>query len=258
MPPLRPSCSLKRAATNWCLDRDRHDDRGLYCVPCARRHHDFCVSKSRYLWRKRHKRSKTSPPNLYGPPWDDFWERIIPRPGLFHRVSCLYPCNRCECCRFCGGSSFNQRCNEKFVSEQTRTLPSILGLLKPLLFPRLPPPPMVGPPQGVTNPAQTIRVTADPIQSQSGRRSPLPAVCRSACLQMSVGPNDRIYEGEEVLIVHQCAVWTGSGRGAQDADNIWCPVEYNGKRGWANAWLLIGGDGHRIACLMYPTANKCP
>ena len=126
LPRYRPlagaveACSLKRAATNWCLDRDRHDDRGLYCVPCARRHHDFCVSKSRYLWRKRHKRSKTSPPNLYGPPWDDFWERMIPRPGLFHRVSCLYPCNRCECCRFCGGSSFNQRCNEKFVSEQTR------------------------------------------------------------------------------------------------------------------------------------------
>src|SRR5580692_9152694 len=35
MPPLRPSWSLKRAATSWCLDRDRHDDRGLYCVPCA-------------------------------------------------------------------------------------------------------------------------------------------------------------------------------------------------------------------------------
>ena len=78
----QPSWSLKRAATNWCLDRDRHDDRGLYCVPCARRHHDFCVSKSRYLWRKRHKRSKTSLPNLYGPPWDDFWERMIPRPGF--------------------------------------------------------------------------------------------------------------------------------------------------------------------------------
>ena len=47
------------------------------------RHHHFCVSKSRYLWRKRHKRSETSLPNLYGPPWDDFWERMIPRPGLF-------------------------------------------------------------------------------------------------------------------------------------------------------------------------------
>jgi CheY-like chemotaxis protein len=30
---LRPSWSLKRAATNWCLDRGRHDDRGLHCVP---------------------------------------------------------------------------------------------------------------------------------------------------------------------------------------------------------------------------------
>ena len=29
MPPLRPSWSLKRAATNWCLDRGRHDDRGI-------------------------------------------------------------------------------------------------------------------------------------------------------------------------------------------------------------------------------------
>ena len=27
MPPLRPSWSLKRAPTNWCLDRGRHDDR---------------------------------------------------------------------------------------------------------------------------------------------------------------------------------------------------------------------------------------
>ena len=25
MPPLRPCCSLKRAATNWCLDRRRED-----------------------------------------------------------------------------------------------------------------------------------------------------------------------------------------------------------------------------------------
>ena len=31
--PLRPSWSLKWAATNWCLDRDRHGDRGSYRVP---------------------------------------------------------------------------------------------------------------------------------------------------------------------------------------------------------------------------------
>jgi DNA-binding response OmpR family regulator len=33
MPPLRPSWSLKRAPTNWCLDRGRHDDRRTLRYP---------------------------------------------------------------------------------------------------------------------------------------------------------------------------------------------------------------------------------
>jgi hypothetical protein len=40
----------------------------------------------------------------------------------------------------------------------------------------------------------------------------------------------------------------GSNRGAQDADNIWCPVLYEGHRGWANGYYLADQRGERIAC----------
>jgi uncharacterized protein YraI len=57
----------------------------------------------------------------------------------------------------------------------------------------------------------------------------------------------------------KCAVWWGSGRGAMDADNIWCPVSYNGHAGWANAaYLGIDLQGHSTAaCELYPKASGC-
>ena len=56
----------------------------------------------------------------------------------------------------------------------------------------------------------------------------------------------------------ECKVWMGSGRGARDADNIWCPVHYGVYRGWANGYLLAMSDGRRVACVLYPDAKGCP
>ena len=66
-------------------------------------------------------------------------------------------------------------------------------------------------------------------------------------------------KGSQVALTDICRTWTGgSGRGAKDADNIWCPVLYEGHRGWANAYYLALADhGERVACVMYPTARGC-
>ena len=58
-----------------------------------------------------------------------------------------------------------------------------------------------------------------------------------------IGPDYRIPEGSQVTITQECEVWTGSGRGARDADNVWCPVQYGNYKGLANAYLLVGSDG---------------
>jgi hypothetical protein len=69
-------------------------------------------------------------------------------------------------------------------------------------------------------------------------------------------PNVKMPKGSQVAVIDTCRTWMGSGRGAQDADNIWCPVLYEGHRGWANAYYLAD-HGERIACVMYPTARGC-
>jgi hypothetical protein len=69
-------------------------------------------------------------------------------------------------------------------------------------------------------------------------------------------PNDKMPKGSQVAVIDTCRTWMGSGRGAQDADNIWCPVLYEGHRGWANAYYLAD-RGERVACAMYPTARGC-
>ena len=69
-------------------------------------------------------------------------------------------------------------------------------------------------------------------------------------------PNDKMPKGSQVAVIDTCRTWMGSGRGAQDADNIWCPVLYEGHRGWANAYYLAD-HGERVACVMYPTARGC-
>jgi hypothetical protein len=69
-------------------------------------------------------------------------------------------------------------------------------------------------------------------------------------------PDDKMPKGSQVAVIDKCQTWTGSGRGAQDADNIWCPVLYEGHRGWANAYFLAD-HGQRAACVMYPTARGC-
>jgi hypothetical protein len=69
-------------------------------------------------------------------------------------------------------------------------------------------------------------------------------------------PNDKMPKGSQVAVIDTCRTWMGSGRGAQDADNIWCPVLYAGHRGWANAYYLAD-HGARAACVMYPPAGGC-
>jgi hypothetical protein len=64
-------------------------------------------------------------------------------------------------------------------------------------------------------------------------------------------------KGSQVAIAGKCQPWMGSGRGAEDADNIWCQVSYGEHRGWANAYFLAASDGRRLACVMYPTARGC-
>jgi len=64
-------------------------------------------------------------------------------------------------------------------------------------------------------------------------------------------------KGSQVAVIDTCRPWMGSGRGTQDADNIWCQVLYEGHRGWANAYFLADDHGERVACVMYPTARGC-
>ena len=64
-------------------------------------------------------------------------------------------------------------------------------------------------------------------------------------------------KGSQVALIDICRTWMGSGRGAQDANNIWCPVLYEGHRGWANAYYLAGQHGERVACVLYPPAGGC-
>ena len=73
---------------------------------------------------------------------------------------------------------------------------------------------------------------------------------------LGVPPDDRMPKGSQVALIDICRTWMGSGRGAQDADNIWCPVLYEGHRGWANAYYLADHGG-RVACVIYPPAGGC-
>jgi gag-polyprotein putative aspartyl protease len=71
-------------------------------------------------------------------------------------------------------------------------------------------------------------------------------------------PYHAIPQGSQVTVIDDCKIWTASGRGAQDADNVWCPTIYGDSRGWANAYLMTANDGRRLACIKYPNANGCP
>jgi hypothetical protein len=86
---------------------------------------------------------------------------------------------------------------------------------------------------------------------------PLSADVLGSFLALGSFPANVMPNGSQVTITDRCQVWNGSGRGAQDADNIWCPVVYADHSGWANAFFLVDGVGNRIACLMYPRSNGC-
>jgi hypothetical protein len=104
------------------------------------------------------------------------------------------------------------------------------------------------PPQWRTNEAQ-VQV----IEDLQLREQPDPRARNI----LGAPPDDRMPKGSQVAVIDTCRTWMGSGRGAQDADNIWCPVLYEGHRGWANAYFLADDHGERVACVMYPTARGC-
>jgi hypothetical protein len=71
-------------------------------------------------------------------------------------------------------------------------------------------------------------------------------------------PNEFIPKGTELSIVQRnCTVWTGSGRGAQDADNVWCPTTYGTQSGWVNAYFIWTDSASPMACVLYPSARGC-
>jgi hypothetical protein len=108
-------------------------------------------------------------------------------------------------------------------------------------------------PPSQTQPIQPRHVIAWTIVNLSLRRFPDP---QSDTVQPP--PYDAIPQGSQVTVIDDCKIWTASGRGAQDADNVWCPTMYGNRRGWANAYLMTANDGRRLACIKYPNANGCP
>jgi hypothetical protein len=72
-------------------------------------------------------------------------------------------------------------------------------------------------------------------------------------------PIYRIPRGEKVYgwLEENCKWWMGSGRGSQDADNLWCPVWYDNQKGWANAAYLVTARGEILACSNAPWRSGC-
>jgi hypothetical protein len=62
--------------------------------------------------------------------------------------------------------------------------------------------------------------------------------------------------GSEVSLYADCEVWRG-WRGELDVENIWCPVIYGNRKGWAEGHYLMMRDGRTVACIMYPTDRFC-
>jgi hypothetical protein len=124
----------------------------------------------------------------------------------------------------------------------------LLQLLAQQLAPSSPAPPSQSPPQPsgvVTTVTENLMLRRDPDPSS-------PSVLDQPELNASIP------KGTEVALYADCEVWRGSGRGEQDADNVWCPVIYGNQRGWANGLYLQMRDGRRMACMMYPKAYPCP
>jgi hypothetical protein len=82
------------------------------------------------------------------------------------------------------------------------------------------------PPQ--TQPTQPRQAIAWTIVSLSLRQFPDPHADT-----VLPPPYDAIPQGSQITVVDDCKIWTASGRGAQDADNVWCPTIYGNNRGWA-------------------------
>ena len=68
-------------------------------------------------------------------------------------------------------------------------------------------------------------------------------------------PDDRMPKGSQVAVIDFRRPWMGSGRGAQDADNIWCPVLYEGYRGWANARMALRAPVRAAMALTLPNQS---
>jgi hypothetical protein len=118
---------------------------------------------------------------------------------------------------------------------------------------RIPGPDKTEPPVTFEQHAPTTKQQVQVIEDLQLREQPDPRARNI----LGAPPDDRMPKGSQVAVIDTCQTWMGSGRGAQDADNIWCPVLYEGHRGWANAYFLANDHGKRVACVMYPTARGC-
>jgi clan AA aspartic protease (TIGR02281 family) len=108
------------------------------------------------------------------------------------------------------------------------------------------------PPQ--SQPAQPGQVLAWTVVNLSLRQSPDPHADT-----VLPPPYDAIPQGSQIFtVLDDCKIWSASGRGAQDANNVWCPTKYGNNDGWANAYFMTANDGRRLACIKYPNANGCP
>lgn len=67
-------------------------------------------------------------------------------------------------------------------------------------------------------------------------------------------PNDYI-PAEAVLAYYggQCSRYESP----QTGTNVWCPVTYNGRSGWMNAYLLLDKGGQHLSCALVPDSAYC-
>ncbi len=107
-------------------------------------------------------------------------------------------------------------------------------------------PPLAPPPPPPAQTAESLRVVQN-------------LTLRSRADPYSEKVLGKIAKDSQVTVTDRCVVWMGSGRGAQDADNVWCPAVYDGYRGWVNAYYLATsyGGAVRYACVFYPAARGC-
>ena len=70
-------------------------------------------------------------------------------------------------------------------------------------------------------------------------------------------PNDYVPAGSALAYYNgKCSTYQSPEPGTS-ATNVWCPVTYNGRSGWMNAYLLLDERGQHFSCVLMPTSAYC-